>query len=51
LYIDLGAANLHNKLALRVHRGGRGKEGEMTQTMYAHMNKIKIFKKRVHRLH
>jgi hypothetical protein len=24
--------------------GGRGKEGEMTQTLYAHMNKIKIKK-------
>jgi hypothetical protein len=26
--------------------GGRGKGEEMTQTMYAHMNKIKIKKKR-----
>jgi hypothetical protein len=26
--------------------GGRVKGGEMPQTMYAHMNKIKIFKKR-----
>jgi hypothetical protein len=25
---------------------GRGKGGEMTQTLYAHMNKIKIFFKR-----
>jgi hypothetical protein len=25
--------------------GGGGKGGEMTQTMYAHMNKIKIKKK------
>jgi hypothetical protein len=25
--------------------GVRGKGGEMTQTMYAHMNKIKILKK------
>jgi hypothetical protein len=24
---------------------GRGKEGEMTQTLYAHMNKINFFKK------
>jgi hypothetical protein len=26
--------------------GGGEKGGEMTQTLYAHMNKIKIFKKR-----
>jgi hypothetical protein len=26
--------------------GGRGKGGEMMQTLYAHMNKIKIKKKR-----
>jgi hypothetical protein len=26
-------------------RGGRGKRGEMTQTLYAHMNKIKMKKK------
>jgi hypothetical protein len=26
-------------------RGGGGKGGEMTQTLYAHMNKIKIKKK------
>jgi hypothetical protein len=25
--------------------GGRGKRGEMTQSLYAHMNKIKIKKK------
>jgi hypothetical protein len=25
--------------------GGEGKRGEMTQTLYAHMNKIKIKKK------
>jgi hypothetical protein len=25
--------------------GGEGKVGEMTQTLYAHMNKIKIKKK------
>jgi hypothetical protein len=25
-----------------VKGGGRGKEGEMTQTLYAHMNKIKF---------
>jgi hypothetical protein len=25
-----------------VKEGGRGKEGEMTQTLYAHMNKIKF---------
>jgi hypothetical protein len=29
-----------------VQRGGGGKEREMTQTLYAHMNKIKIKKKR-----
>jgi hypothetical protein len=28
-------------------RGGRRKEGEMTQTLYAHMNKIKIKKKTI----
>jgi hypothetical protein len=27
-----------------VKRGSRGKGGEMTQTLYAHMNKIKIKK-------
>jgi hypothetical protein len=29
----------------RDKRGGRGKGGEMTETLYAHMNKIKIKKK------
>jgi hypothetical protein len=28
-------------------RGGKGKGGEMTQTLYAHMNKIKIKKKEI----
>jgi hypothetical protein len=28
-----------------VSGGGGGKGGEMTQTLYAHMNKIKILKK------
>jgi hypothetical protein len=27
--------------------GGWGKGGEMTQTLYAHMNKIKFFLKRL----
>jgi hypothetical protein len=31
--------------------GGVEKQGEMTQTLYAHMNKIKIKKKKDARLH
>jgi hypothetical protein len=33
--------------ALGVMAAGRGKGGEMTQTLYAHINKIKIKNKRL----
>jgi hypothetical protein len=39
-----GAAGAFNS-AKRSHGWGRGKEGEMTQTLYAHMNKRKNLKK------